>query len=187
MGKNERLHERLPIIETARLILRKPLLSDASGLFEFLGDPKAMQFTHTDASLKNCRQRIAVHERQRRKDGYAPWTVILKNTGRAIGWGGLYDDPFDPGWGVELGYYFHPDAWGRGYGSEFVSATLAEADHTLRLAKVGAFARPANKASQRLLEKAGFKLIRFVPEIERFVFERQRSTALTSPTPPTAS
>jgi ribosomal-protein-alanine N-acetyltransferase len=52
---------------------------------------------------------------------------------------------------------------------------LAEADHTLRLAKVGAFARPANKASQRLLEKAGFKLVRFVPEIERFFFERPRA------------
>ncbi|SCB26974.1 GNAT family N-acetyltransferase [Rhizobium lusitanum] len=175
------------MIETARLVLRKPLLSDASSLFEFLGDPEAMQFTHTDASLKDCRQRIAVYERRRRRDGYAPWTAILKSTGRAIGWGGLYDDPFDSGWGVELGYYFHPGAWGHGYGSEFVSAALAEADHTLKLAKVGAFARPENRVSRRLLEKAGFELIRFVPEIERFFFERQRPTALTSPAPPIAS
>ncbi len=67
-------------------------------MFEFLGNPEAMQFTHVDASLKECRQRIAVHERQRRRCGYAPWTEVLKDNGRLIGWGGLYNDPFDPGW-----------------------------------------------------------------------------------------
>jgi ribosomal-protein-alanine N-acetyltransferase len=162
------------VIETERLILRKPKLADVPGLFAFLGDPAAMRFTHADASLKACRQRIVMHERQRRKDGYAPWTIVLKDTGGIIGWGGLYDDPFDPGWGVELGYYFHPQAWGRGYGSELAVAALREADQTLKLAKVGAFARPENEASRRLLEKAGFEVVRFVPEMERFFFERPR-------------
>ncbi|TCQ99178.1 GNAT family N-acetyltransferase [Neorhizobium sp. JUb45] len=165
----------LALIETARLILRKPKLSDVPRLFEFLGDPVAMQFTHVDASLKECRQRIAMHEWQRRIDGYAPWTIISKDNNQIIGWGGLYDDPFDPGWGVELGYYFHPDAWGQGYGSELASAVLEEADQKLKLPKVGAFARPENKASRRVLEKAGFKVTRFVPEMERFFFERSIS------------
>lgn len=34
------------LIETERLILRKPNLSDVPCLFEFLGDPVAMQYTH---------------------------------------------------------------------------------------------------------------------------------------------
>ncbi|MFT4004109.1 MAG: GNAT family N-acetyltransferase [Rhizobium sp.] len=112
------------MIETPRL--RQLRLSDASALFEFPGNPEAMQFTHVDASLKECRQRIAVHERQRRRCGYAPWTAVLKDNGRLIGWGGLYNDPVDPGWSVELGYYFHPDVWGHGYGRELVSAALKE-------------------------------------------------------------
>ncbi|WP_105385832.1 GNAT family N-acetyltransferase [Neorhizobium alkalisoli] len=162
------------MIVTERLILRRPRLADVPELFEFLGDPKAMQFTHVDRSLKECRRRVAVHEWRRRRDGYAPWTAELKESNRVIGWGGLYDDPFDPGWGVELGYYFHPDAWGKGFGSELTTAALQEADEALKLPKVAAFARRENTASRRLLEKAGFTLVRYVPEMERFYFERLR-------------
>lgn len=162
------------VIVTERLILRRPRLADVPELFEFLGDPKAMQFTHVDRSFKECRRRVAVHEWRRRKDGYAPWTAELKESNRIIGWGGLYDDPFDPGWGVELGYYFHPDAWGKGFASELTKAALQEADEALKLPKVAAFARQENTASRRLLAKAGFTLVRYVPEMERFYFERLR-------------
>lgn len=162
------------LIVTERLILRRPRLADVPELFEFLGDPKAMQFTHVDRSFMECRRRVAVHECRRRKDGYAPWTAELKESNRIIGWGGLYDDPFDPGWGVELGYYFHPDAWGKGFGSELTTAALREADDALQLPKIAAFARRENTASRRLLEKAGFTLVRYVPEMERFYFERLR-------------
>ncbi len=162
------------MIVTERLILRRPRLADVPELFEFLGDPKAMQFTHVDRSFMECRRRVAVHEWRRRKDGYAPWTAELKESNRIIGWGGLYDDPFDPGWGVELGYYFHPDAWGKGFGSELTTAALREADDALQLPKIAAFARRENTASRRLLEKAGFTLVRYVPEMERFYFERLR-------------
>jgi ribosomal-protein-alanine N-acetyltransferase len=36
--------------------------------------------------------------------------VRTKADGRTIGFGGLYDDPFDPGCGVEVGYRFAPSA-----------------------------------------------------------------------------
>ncbi|EUB95152.1 ribosomal-protein-alanine N-acetyltransferase [Neorhizobium galegae] len=160
------------MIVTDRLILRRPKLADVPALFEFLGDPNAMRFTHVDGSPRECRRRVAVHEWRRRRDGYAPWTVELKESGRIIGWGGLYDDPFDPGWGVELGYYFHPDSWGKGFGRELTAAAMHEADEVLKLPKVGAFARPENAASRRLLEKTGFQVVRYVPEMERYYFER---------------
>src|ERR1700676_1376056 len=98
-------------LETARLVLRRPTLADVPALFEFLGNAEAMRHTQDDASLRAGRRRIAVQERRRRRDGCAPWTVLTKAEGRIIGWGGLYDDPFDPGWGVEVGYFFRPAAW----------------------------------------------------------------------------
>jgi ribosomal-protein-alanine N-acetyltransferase len=100
--------EGLKKFETARLILRRPTLKDVPRLFEFLGNEVAMQYTHADASLRVCRRRIAVHKSRRRRVGYAPWTIVTKTDARIIGWGGLHDDPFDPGWGVEIGYYFDP-------------------------------------------------------------------------------
>jgi [ribosomal protein S5]-alanine N-acetyltransferase len=159
-------------IETARLFLRRPRLADVPSLFDFLGDPEAMRHTHIDVSLQACRRRIAVHERRRRHDGYAPWTVATKAGGQIIGWGGLYDDPFDPGWGVEVGYFFHPSVWGKGYASELLAACMAVADHELRLPEVRALAHPENKASCRVLEKAGFQIARLVPERERLLYSR---------------
>jgi len=160
--------------ETARLILRRPSLADVPALFEFLGDTEAMRHTRADTSLRECRRRVAVHERRRRRSGYAPWTIMTKADRRIIGWGGLYDDPFCPGWGVEVGYFFHPVAWGQGYATELVGACTSLADDILRLPEVRAFARPENAASHRVLNKAGFELVRFVPEMERLLYRRAR-------------
>lgn len=167
-------------VETSRLILRRPSLADVPALFEFLGDAEAMQHTHVDASLRECRRRIAIHEWRRRHDGYAPWTIVAKSEGRIVGWGGLYDDPFDPGWGVEVAYFFHPSAWGQGYASEVVAACTDVADYALHLPEVKAFAHPANARSRRVLERAGFEVVRFVPEMDRFLYRRRRQELRTA-------
>jgi [ribosomal protein S5]-alanine N-acetyltransferase len=161
-------------IETHRLYMKRPALADVPRLFQFLGNAEAMKFTHADGSLKECRQRVAVHEYYRRKDGVAPWTVILKSNQEIIGWGGLYIDPFDRRWGVEVGYYFDPAYWGQGYASELVAAAIDLADGAVGLKEVWAFARPENKSSGRVLEKAGFKIDRWVPEMERNLYRRAR-------------
>lgn len=160
--------------QTDRLRLRPPLPADVSALFEFLGDPEAMRHTHCDGSLRQCRRRIALHERQRRADGVAPWTVITKQDGRIVGWGGLYNDPFDPGWGVEIGYHFRHDVWGRGYATELVSFCNDLADGALALPEVRAFARRENAASLRVLEKSGFEVMEFVPAMDRLLLRRRR-------------
>jgi ribosomal-protein-alanine N-acetyltransferase len=136
--------------ETARLILRPPALADVPALFTFLGDTEAMRYTRCDASLRDCRRRVAVHEWRRRRDGYAPWTVITKADGQIVGWGGLYEDPSDVGWGIEVGYFFHPAAWGLGYATELVASCMSIADDLLRVPEVKAFARRENVASQNL-------------------------------------
>lgn len=160
------------MILTARLILRRPQLADVPDLFAFLGDPAAMRFTQVDPTLRACRRRVVVHEYRRRHDGYAPWTVMLRRDGRIVGWGGVYKDPFDPGWGVEVGYFFHPDVWGQGLAGEFLAVCTALADGRLALPSLRAFAHPSNAASRRVLERAGFSVLRHVPEMDRLLFER---------------
>jgi RimJ/RimL family protein N-acetyltransferase len=155
-------------------MLRRPSLADAPALFAFLGDGNAMRHTRVDTSLRDCRRRVAAHERRRRQDGYAPWTIVRKSDGRIVGWGGLYNDPFDLGWGVEVGYFFHPDVWGQGYATELMAACIDLADCALQLPEVRAFARPENVGSRRVLEKAGFGLVRHIPEMERLLYSRAR-------------
>ena len=107
--------------------------------------------------------------------GFAPWTVILRTEARVIGWGGLSIDPFDPGWGVEVSYFFHPAYWGRGYATELLHATLQHGFDTLSLPAIGAFVRPANVASVRVLEKCGFTLLGYEPRLERNRYVVQRA------------
>lgn len=155
--------------ETERLLLCRPRLADVADLFSFLGDPDAMRFTTALGSVEGCRLHVARHERQRRRVGYAPWVVVERLSGRIAGYGGLYDDPFDPGWGVEAGYFFAPWAWGQGYASELTRERLSLAGRR-SLDQVSAFAHPQNVASQRVLEKAGFEFERAVPEMNRRLY-----------------
>lgn len=166
----------MELLETERLLLRPPTLRDVPALFEFLGDPLAMQHTHLDTSLRQCRRRIAVHERRRRRDGTAPWSVFTKqDPNRIVGWGGIYEDPFDPGWGVELGYAFHPRVWGRGYATELARFSVDYADRVLGLPELNAFAKADNGASRRVLEKVGFEELGFEAVLGRLHYRRVRA------------
>src|SRR5262245_50335307 len=102
-------------LETDRLALRTPRLSDAPELNRILGDEDTMRYTRRLASLRDCRRHLAAHACQRRKTGYGPWVVCEKAARRLIGFGGLYEDPFDVGWGIEIGYCFAKTAWGNAY------------------------------------------------------------------------
>jgi len=156
--------------ETERLLLRPPRLTDAPALFCFLGDTSAMQYTTPQASLRDCRRYLAAHERQRRRIGCAPWVIAEKAVGATIGFGGLYEDPFDPGWGVEVGYFFSPAVWGQGYATELTLFCVALARQTARWPVLRAFAHPQNTASQRVLSKSGFQQDRFLPDMTRFLY-----------------
>ena len=163
---------------TARLVLRPPRLSEAPDLFAVLGDAEAMRLTQASASLRDCRRRIAAHERRRRHDGCAPWTLRERASGRIVGWGGLYRDPFDPGWGVEVGYFLHPSVQGRGLATELVAACIALARGVLRLPDLLAFAHPENAASRRVLRKSGFAEERFLPAMNRILYRRNLGSAV---------
>ena len=148
------------MFETPRLLLRPPRLADAPALFEFLGDATAMQYTTRQGSLRDCRRYLAAHEWQRRHVGCGPWVIAEKDTKATIGFGGLYDDPFDPGWGVEVGYFLAPAAWGKGYATELTEFCVALARQRPGLQVIRAFAHP----------DSGFRQERFLPEMTRLLY-----------------
>jgi RimJ/RimL family protein N-acetyltransferase len=55
---------------------------------------------------------------------------------------------------TEIGWHFHPDAWGAGYATEAASAVLAEAQ-AAGIARIVAVTNPANLASQRVCLRIG--------------------------------
>ncbi|MEQ8266615.1 MAG: GNAT family N-acetyltransferase [Parvibaculum sp.] len=155
--------------ETARLLLRSSRISDAKALLPILGDEPSRPYTFNLVSLREARRYIAANECQRRKLGYGLWIVIEKSSGQIVGFGGLYDDPFDVLWGPEIAYHFTADVRGKGYATELTLHSL-NAARELNLPEVRAFAHPDNVASKRVLEKAGFIEDRFVPEMDRHLY-----------------
>ena len=57
---------------------------------------------------------------------------------------------------VEIGWHFHPDAWGRGYAAEAAS-TLLECAHGTGIDRVVAVTNPANAASGAVAERIGMR------------------------------
>ncbi len=158
-------------IETERLLLRRFEATDLEPLWRIHGDKQAMRFTFSPDSREESEQHLRAYAALYEPHGYAPWTAVLRESGRVVGWGGLNVDPRAPGWGVEVSYFFDPEFYGRGLATELVAATLAHGFDELELQAIVAFTRPAKRASARVLEKSGFRLLGYVDELERNRFE----------------
>lgn len=154
-------------IHTARLTLRAFTEEDVEPLHQIQRDPEAMRYTFWATSKEESAQRLRAYAGLAAQLGYAPWTVILRSEARIIGWGGLNVDPFDPGWGVEVAYFFDPAYWGRGFATELVRASLTHGFHGRALRVINAFVHRENRASSRVLEKCGFQFQCFEPRLDR--------------------
>jgi ribosomal-protein-alanine N-acetyltransferase len=154
-------------IETSRLVLRPFEDEDVDALYRIQSDPDAMRYTFCSSSRDESEQRLRAYAALDEQLGYAPWTVVLRAEPRIIGWGGLSVDPFDPGWGVEVAYFFDPTYWGQGYATELVRASIEHGFAQLGLPEIGAFAHPHNAASIHVLEKCGFSYVCFEPRLTR--------------------
>lgn len=144
-------------METERCILRDWRPDDASRVLDiysrwevarWLGaTPRAMETPEEAARfVTRC------NELNRSEPVARRWAVERKADGRLLGTSILVplpapaaDSGFPPG-RFEVGWHFHPDAWGRGYATETALAALRWAfDHGLD--EVFAVVRPGNDAS----------------------------------------
>lgn len=165
-----------PTIQTARLTLQPLHEDDFVPLYQIQSDQQAMQYTYTATSLEEFSEHLRAYAALATTIGYAPWAIRERATTTLCGWGGLAIDPFDPGWGVEVSYFFTPVVWGRGYATELVTASLNYGFAVLCLPQIGAFAHPQNRASNRVLEKCGFRFIGYEPKLARNRYEMQKES-----------
>ncbi len=154
-------------VKTKRLLLEPFEPPDAAHLFGFMADAAAMQHTYVAPSYEHCLARLHAYEATRNTLGFAPWVVRAARDGQVLGWGGLSIAPLEPAWGLEVIYAFALRAWGLGYATERVQASLGFAFGNIGATEVNAFAKPQNAASARVLQKCGFSLLRYEPVLER--------------------
>ncbi|MPN51863.1 hypothetical protein SDC9_199513 [bioreactor metagenome] len=86
------------------------------------------------------------------------WAIYHKADQRVIGFISLNKDLKRSG-GIDcqsIGYSLHRDYWGHGLMTEAGEAVIAYAFETLKLDMLSVYHYPANKQSQRVIEKLGF-------------------------------
>jgi RimJ/RimL family protein N-acetyltransferase len=135
----------LPVtsIETVRLLLRVPALTDAEALMGVFWDPevvsqKQVTLRQPPGGLDLARKNTGDMIRQWELRGYGHWCVIEKATGQVIGVVGFYHPPGN--WpGVDFGWVLHRSRWGHGFATEAARAALGwiwehtEIDHVISL------------------------------------------------------
>lgn len=161
----------LPVVKTAHLTLRPLQAADIEPLYNIQSDAQAMAYTYIAKSLEEFTEHIQAYANLETTLGYAPWAIVATEFDLLCGWGGLCIDPFDPGWGVEVSYYFSPTVWGRGYATELTRASLKYGFMQFGLPLIGAFAHRENLASNRVLEKCGFRFTGYEAKLDRNRYE----------------
>ena len=142
------------ILRTPRLLLREFIVGDALNMFELNADPVIIRFTG-DEPFKSIEEASALIKNydQYRKHGYGRWTVLEEHSSEYVGWCGLN---FNKESGeTDLGFRFKRNAWGKGIATEAATACVNYGFNELKLAKIIGRAMKENRASIRVLEKAG--------------------------------
>lgn len=137
------------IVETERLILRRYKESDLNDLYEYLSDPKVVEYEpyrpQTMEEVRgNLQWRISTEEMI---------AVERKADGKMIGNVYLGKRDFDA---LEIGFVFRADCWGRGFAGESCKK-LIELAFRSGVHRIYAECDPQNRNSWALLERLGFE------------------------------
>jgi ribosomal-protein-alanine N-acetyltransferase len=142
-------------IETTRLVLRRPLLTDVRAMFErYAGDPEVTRFVGwpTHQSVADTRAFLDFSNAEWKRWPAGPYLVVSRTDGTVLGGTGL---GFETRHRASTGYVLAKDAWGRGYATEALEAMVDLAPR-VGVQRLYALCHPQHSASWRVLEKCGF-------------------------------
>ncbi len=147
-----------PELETNRLLLRQPLLTDAQDFFilrsitlvmQYVNRPIAKNVEDAENLINKITDIINANEG-------INWCITLKdNPQKVMGNIGIWQLKKEDYRG-EIGYMLHPDFWRKGIMQEAVEAVINFGFNQMQLHSLEAKINPSNSASAMLLEKNNF-------------------------------
>lgn len=167
-----------PILTTRRLLIAPMTLDHWEEYADAWADPRMTEYIGGKPRTRNeswgkFLQGIGLWS----LFGYGYWAFLDRESGAFLGNGGLAQ--FERGMPEvegfpEAGWAFAPDAWGKGYATEAMTAILAWADKNLGGAEIRCIIDPANKASHNVAKKLGFEKFAESHDVigELFVYSR---------------
>ncbi len=152
------------IFHTERLIAERLRADHFVELRRMHRDPRVMA-TLAPAGAPNggvlsdeeTRQFLRSHLDHWGRHGYGLWMFRDKADGQFVGRAGLHGTDAGGEEEVELAYALMAEYWGMGLATEMAQGVVALAFERLRLTEMVCFTLTTNRASQRVMEKAGFE------------------------------
>ena len=108
-------------------------------------------------SDEETRQFLRSHLDHWDRHGFGLWVFRDRADDRFVGRAGLHSTNVGGDEEVELAYALMAEYWGRGLATEMAEAIMAVAFERLRMKEVVCFTLTTNRASQRVMDKAGFE------------------------------
>lgn len=167
---------RIPIITTCRLILRPFSEMDGDALYAILSEEGILRYFPPSGLLTREQVdkmifRLLQHWEEH---GYGLWAVAEKENSRLLGRCGLQVIPETKE--VEIDFILGKPFWGQGFATEAANASLRFGFDKVGIETIVGIVHPENKASQRVLEKLGMKLVDharyFGMEVYRYAIDR---------------
>lgn len=151
-----------PPLETERLTLRGHAVDDLAEYAAMWGDPEVVRHIGGRPFIaEECWHRLMRGVGHWHLLGFGYWVLREKRSGRLVGEVGFADlkRALDPPLGdaPEMGWVLAPWSHGKGLASEAVRAALGWAAAQWGERRLVCIIDPANAASFRVAEKAGFK------------------------------
>lgn len=147
----------VPVLETARVILRPLRISDASAAYKnWASDPDVARFMRwsTHKSVSETILWLASEEAAMERGNHYGWGFVLKDSMELFGSGGLtYSKEREM---FELGYNIMKRHWNMGLTSEAARAIVTFAEKSIGVPALFAVHAKENIMSGKVLEKLGF-------------------------------
>ena len=147
-----------------KISLEPVTLRHAEDIQRLASDPLIVETTALPSPYPANGARTWIEEllEPRRKNGQEFAYAVKREDGMFLGVCGFNRVPVDKA-RVEIGYWIGVPYWGRGYATEACRQALNLAFSTMGFQSLYAPILARNKASQRVLEKLGFRHIRTYP------------------------
>ncbi len=142
---------------TDRLFAEKIKWSDLDKLINMHTNHHVMATLGGLRTEDETRDDLEWHLNQWKENGFGVWLFYLKDTKEWVGRAGLRRVEIEGHEEIELGYALMPSFWKLGLATEMAKACIEIAFEVARLDNLISFALTTNKASQRVMEKAGFQ------------------------------
>jgi len=148
-------------IKTKRLLIRRFRKDDLDGIYDYASREKAARYVlwPRHRSRKDTKAFLKETFRHYKKGHTFYYAVELVKTGALIGSVGFIPDAERAAvhGNLEIGYSFNPGYRGKGYCAEAVKALIRETFKKLRIRRIQACCNVKNKASERVMKRAGMK------------------------------